>query len=208
MITINLLPVREERKKAEALNHAFLAIVCVVVACGAVFMYNSALERKIEDRRAQVASLQKQAEKYKSQLSEVESFKKQKKSIEEKLNVINDLNRSRSGPVRMMDELAIRTPKTIWIKELNAEGGVITMKGVGLNNEVVAEYLSTLGASEYFSDVTLETIKRATEKGLKVSDFEIHAKLASPTEQNDTKGDPSSAASSAKVVDARTTVAG
>jgi len=207
MITINLLPIREERKKAEAINHAFLAVVCVVVACVAVIIYNSRLELKIEERRAQVASLQKQAEKYKSQLSEVESFKKQKKSIEEKLNVIRDLNRSRSGPVRMMDELAIRTPKTIWIKELNAERGVITMKGVGLNNEVVAEYLSSLGGSEYFGDVTLETIKRSTEKGLKVSDFEIRAKLASPKETNAPGGD-ASAASSASVVEARSAVAG
>jgi len=184
MITINLLPVREERRKAEAVNHAIIAAACIIVAVIGVFLYNRNLNQQIDNRRAQVASLEKQSEKYKTQLKEVDQFKKKKKSIQAKLDVIEKLNQSRSGPVRILDELATRTPKPVWIKSFTSSKGSMELKGVGINNEAVAGYLTALEDSEYFSHVTLETIKRTSLKGLKVSNFEIHAELTTPTKKS------------------------
>jgi len=180
MITINLLPVREERRKQDLLRHASLVVLLAGLALVVVAVQHAAVKSKVSARKKQVASLNAETENYKSRLAEVEDFKKQKKKIEKKLDVIEKLNRERSGPVRVLDELATRTPANVSLKELVTQKGVITLKGVGLNNEEVADYLSALEESDYFDDVKLETIKRTGLKGLKVSTFEIRAKLVAP----------------------------
>jgi Tfp pilus assembly protein PilN len=71
----------------------------------------------------------------------------------------------------------------VYIQSLLTEAGFIELKGEGLNNEVIAEYLDLLEESEYFDDVKLETIKRKKVQGLKVSSFEIRAQLVTPGEE-------------------------
>ena len=93
----------------------------------------------------------------------------------------------------MLDELATRTPKPVWIKSFTSSGGTIEIKGVGINNEVVASYLTALEESNYFSNVSLETIKRTALQGLKVSQFEINATLVTPKEDPTADGNTTSA---------------
>ncbi len=183
MITINLLPVREERKKQELRGQAGLVVVCIAIACLCVTTVQANLARKVSASEREVRQLENEKEQYKAQLDEVETFKVKKKDIETKLAVIEDLNTSRSGPVRILDELGIRTPTNVYIRKLITEGGHIELEGEGLNNETVAEYLDALEESDYFGDVKLETIKRKKVKGLKVSSFEIRARLTTPEKE-------------------------
>ncbi len=188
MITINLLPVREERRKSELRGHAGLVVVLIVLGLALVGVQHAALTSKVSQKHAEVSQLKKEQDNYKSQLKEVEAFKEKKKGIQAKLDVITKLNQIRSGPVRILDELAMRTPEKVSLKRLETgKNGVITLSGLGLNNKVVAGYLDALEESSYFGDVRLDTIKRKNEGGLKVSTFEINAKLESPDPKKKTK---------------------
>lgn len=180
MITINLLPVREERRKQELRGQAGLVVVCVAIACLCITTIQASLASKVSAGAREVVQLTAEKEKYKDQLAEVEEFKAKKKDIEMKLGVIDDLNTSRSGPVRILDELGSRTPSNVYIRSLVTEGGSIELRGEGLNNEVIAEYLDLLEESDYFGKVKLTTVKRKKVKGLKVSSFEIQAQLTTP----------------------------
>lgn len=190
MITINLLPVREERKKQELRGHAGLVVVFIAIACLCVVTVQASLASKVSASAREVAQLKAEKEKYKDQLVEVEGFKTKKKDIETKLGVIEELNDSRSGPVRILDELGNRTPNNLYIQKLVTQDGYIELNGEALNNEIVAEYLDALEESEYFGDVRLETIKRKKIQGLKVSSFKIRAKLTSPKKESDEAIEP------------------
>jgi type IV pilus assembly protein PilN len=183
MITINLLPVREERKKQELRGQAGLVVVFIAIACLCVVTVQASVASKVSASAREVAQLKAEKEQYKDQLAEVEGFKTKKKDIETKLGVIAELNDSRSGPVRILDELGNRTPNNLFIQKLITQDGYIEINGEGLNNEIVAEYLDALEESDYFDDVKLETIKRKKIQGLKVSSFEIRAKLTSPRQK-------------------------
>ncbi len=188
MITINLLPVREERRKAEVRGHAGLVVALVLLALVLTGAQHAALKNKVSQKRSEVTRLKNEKEQYKSQLDEVDAFKKKKKGIQAKLDVIAKLNQVRSGPVRILDELALRTPSKVSLKNLSTTKSGITLTGLGLNNKVVAGYLDALEESEYFTDVKLETIKRQTSKGVKVSTFEINASLKTPDEKKTEEG--------------------
>ena len=56
----------------------------------------------------------------------------------QKLEVIDRLERSRSGPVHMLDELALHAPDRLWLTGLDAKNGQVEVKGMSLDNELVA----------------------------------------------------------------------
>jgi hypothetical protein len=120
------------------------------------------------------------AAQYKPQQDQVESFKSKKSEIEQKLEVIQRLERSRSGPVHILDELASRTPERVWLTTLSAKGGRIELEGMSLDNELVALFLTALNDSAYFANVELKTTELKTVDSLKLNTFRIVAQLESP----------------------------
>jgi type IV pilus assembly protein PilN len=177
MITINLLPVREERRKASA--RQFLLVVVASLAAAAVFSgahhwwYKSQLDF---DRRA-VARIQQEIDGFAPQLAQVEKFRAAKNDIENKLKVIDELSLARSGPVHLFDEIATHLPDRMWLTELNVKGQALTIEGVSLDNELVALFLTAMNASPYFKNVELlETLARDVD-GYKLNAFQMSAEL-------------------------------
>jgi len=106
--------------------------------------------------------------------------KKSKKALEAKIGVIDELDRARSGPVRVLSELAARTPERLWLTSLVTEGKTILMSGQSLDNDLVALFLRSLGESAYFTDVDLDKTEMRESGGLRLMNFRIRAELANP----------------------------
>jgi type IV pilus assembly protein PilN len=104
---------------------------------------------------------------------QVERFEKERKDIEQKLNVIAQLESARSGPVRLMDELASRIPERLWLNSMTAKGGVLSLKGLSLDAEIVAAFLTGLEESPLLSRVELLETKLEEIEGLKLNTFQI-----------------------------------
>lgn len=180
MIRINLLPVREARRKAGVRQQMMLlaaSLIGAVVLSGAI---HSWMLGSIASARGRVKSLEQQLAKYKPQQEQVEQFKAKKAEIEQKLAVIANLERSRSGPVRIMDELSSTIPDRVWLTGLTADKGRIGLGGMSLDNELVAVFLSKLDDSPYFANVELESTELKLVESLKLNTFKIRAALESP----------------------------
>jgi len=180
MIRINLLPVREARRKAEVGSQlAMIAIsagVSVVLSLG----IHQIVRAEISGAKKRVAALNQQLADYKPQQEKVDAFKAKKADIQQKLAVIERLERSRSGPVHILDELASRTPDRVWLTELKADDGQIQLEGMSLDNELVALFLTSLNDSPYFTNVELKATELKTVDSLKLNTFKITARLESP----------------------------
>jgi type IV pilus assembly protein PilN len=194
MIRINLLPVREERRKAGARN---LALVLVAALGGSVLL-SAALHGKvrhdISSTRRLAVETQKEIDRFAPQLKQVEEFKKTKAEIEQKLNVIQGLNEARSGPVRMLDELATHTPDRIWISKIEVHASRMLMEGMSLDNELVALFLTALEESPYFKDVELVETQAKEKDGFRLNAFEVSAVLTSPEAEKRASEAPAPAA--------------
>jgi type IV pilus assembly protein PilN len=180
MIRINLLPVREAKKKADLRQQLMMigmsAGVSLVLAVGV----HQVVRSQISGARSRVASLSQQLEQFKPQQAQVDAFKAKKADIEQKLAVIERLERSRSGPVHILDELASRTPERLWLTLMKAENGMIQLEGMSLDNELVALFLTSLNDSKYFANVELKSTELETVDSLKLNTFSIVAQLESP----------------------------
>ncbi len=194
MIRINLLPVREERRKAGARQ---LALVMVAALMGSTLLAAALhwkVRRDISSTREQTVATQKEIDNFAPQLKQVEEFKKTKAEIEQKLDVIQGLNEARSGPVHMLDELATHTPDRIWISKVSVHGGRLLMEGMSLDNELVALFLTALEESPYFKDVELVETQAKEKDGFRLNAFEVSGVLTAPgAEKRAAEGAPAAA---------------
>jgi type IV pilus assembly protein PilN len=180
VIRINLLPVREARRKADLQQQFVLIAAAAVGSLVLVAGVHQFVRSSVTNANRRVATLQTQLAQFKPQQEQVEAFKAKKTDIEQKLEVIDRLERSRSGPVHILDELATRTPERVWLTNLSANNGKIELKGMSLDNELVALFLTALNDSAYFANVELKETELKTVDQLKLNTFRIVAQLESP----------------------------
>jgi len=179
MLEINLLPVREARRAAD-LRQYFMQLVLVVIVCaGGVGLYQSRLSDQLGRAQDRVEQMKLDIDQFKPQLDQVARFKKRKAELERKSDVIDGLDKARSGPVRVLSELAERTPARLWLTSMSTKGQSIALKGQSLDNELVALFLRNLADSKSFKNVDLDTAKLSSNKtGLRTVQFSINADLA------------------------------
>jgi type IV pilus assembly protein PilN len=172
MIRINLLPVREARRREDLRQYGMQFVLVLLVTIAGIGFAHSRVSDKIDQSRL------RDIRQFKPQLDQVAAFRKKKASLEKKIDVIDGLDRARSGPVRVMDELATHTPERLWLNGLATKGRRLELTGESLDNELVAVFLRALGESPHFGKVDLESTELGTANdGLKLVKFKIDAVL-------------------------------
>jgi type IV pilus assembly protein PilN len=179
MIRINLLPVREAKRKADFRQHVLqLVLVLIVVGAGIGFTH-AHLVVQISNSQNRIRQMEADIEKFKPQLDQVARFRAKKAELQKKIDIIEGLDRARKGPVRIMDELATHTPERLWLESVSTKGAAIELAGQSLDNELVAVFLGSLNESPFFTNVDLNSTEVGDgPDGLKVVKFKIQASLA------------------------------
>jgi len=172
MIRINLLPYREKEKKANLQSRVVLlagSLLLFLLVLGSVYLYFSmgisGLEKSIQEEDAKLVVLNKK-------VGDIERVKRDKQEMEQKLAVINSLERNRLFPVRMLDELNALVPaKDIWLERINQTGNDLRIEGVARNNDVVARFLKGLEKAGFIQTVDLMGTKEKEISGNKLQQF-------------------------------------
>ena len=186
MMEINLLPHREARRAADLRETIAVLLLGLVVICGGVFFVDKGVKSDLATAEANVAQLQADIDRYKPQQKLVESFKKQKKQLQDKLDIIGSLDAARNGPVRILDELTSQVPDRLWLTAIMTNGKGIKLEGQSLDTGVVADFLRGLNSSPYFTNVDLDkTAGGKVVDGIRLVSFEIHADMQTPVAKTD-----------------------
>ena len=181
MIEINLLPVREARRKADLRQQATQLLMVVILVLACIGYVHSQISSQIKTSERRIVQMEADIRQFQPQLDQVAAFRKKKANLEKKIDVIDGLDRARSGPVRMLDELSTHTPERLWVTGLTTDGRNIQLMGESLDNELVAVLLHALGESPYFDRVDLDSTElRSNRAGLKLVSFKLQAVLAAP----------------------------
>ena len=195
MIRINLLPVRAAKKKETLQQQLIIAGLSLGVVLLAIIYMEVSISNKIDDVNKKIASINQEINKLKKEEKYSEEIKKKKKIVESKLKIIEDLDKKKSGPVHLMDELSMsipfepeaKLPKKIQINSLKDSGGTLELKGFALDNEVIAGFMTNLENSPYFKNVNLGSAKGVEKEKIKVKDFVITCQLEFPEESSETE---------------------
>jgi type IV pilus assembly protein PilN len=175
MVRINLLPVRVSKKKEAGKQQLLLFVVVLVAGVLANGFFHQqrageleALQKRVAKTRADIAQLDKI-------IGEVKSIREEQKQLQDKLDVLDKLKQGRTGPVRMLDELAGLIPRRLWLTKMEEKAGKVTFTGGATSVEDVSQFMQGLKTSTYFADVELRKTDAKDAKGLKTVEFTITA---------------------------------
>jgi type IV pilus assembly protein PilN len=179
MIRINLLPVpkaRKIKKQAEMRSQYVLAglvLVIVVIFCGYSW-YD--LNKRVKDLEAKKAKSTQELKQLKEKVKEVESYEENKKTLQEKNAIIEQLRKNQSGPVHILDEISAGVdPLKLWLESLNVKGNSVDLTGKAITNADIVEFVKRLKASKYFSEVTLLESRQVVQEGISIYQFKIQS---------------------------------
>ena len=155
MIRINLLPIKEtERALGRRQQMSLVALGLVTTLLIMVIPY-LVQGRKLSVLDGRIATLTKEVQAMNLQVREVRDIDRLKREVQTKLQIIEDLNRKRVGPSRVLDDLSLASPENLWLIDFNEVGSAATFTGLALDNETIAKFMRQLQASPYFYGVDL-----------------------------------------------------
>lgn len=159
MIKVNLIPVKR-KKKAKPLPTFIITMVIVTIGVSIVmaylfFFFNSRLSVK----KAQFAANEKMIAELKEKIKAVENFEQLNKTFQQRNDIIEQLSKSRSVPVKLLDEISNLLPNGIWFQTMTMSGDNVSIDGYGFTNTDIVSYVDNVKNSKIFTDVYLQESK-------------------------------------------------
>lgn len=179
MVRINLLPVRASKKKETAKQQmAILAVSALIVLLAGLGLYVYA-QAKIKATKAEIEKSESDLQQLKSKIGELENIKKLKDDVTKKLDVLGQLRKGKTGPVRRLATLSDATPEKLWITKYTESGTGVSIGGIALDEDLIASFMRHLQGSEDFTNVELVVSEQTEIDGVKAKRFELTCALKS-----------------------------
>lgn len=176
MIKINLLGEENQADTSATVAVGGYVASLAVIIIGFFMAYYSA-SGTVEELTERSENLNRQLTRLKELTKEVKDLEAKKKSLQEKLVVIATLQRSKTGPVRVMADLNGALPEKSWVTEVKESGGVFRLTGMALDNQTIADFMKDLDLSDYFDTVDLIETRQALKDKVKMKSFLIQTKV-------------------------------
>jgi len=179
MPRINLLPWREELRKERLKNFVGAAVgaflLGAVVVLGARYTMSSMIgyqERRNQVLKTEIAELEKQIE-------EIVNLENQKERLLARMEIIEQLQRSRPEIVHLFEELVTTLPEGVYLKKLKQNGKRLEMNGAAQSSTRVSAYMRKIDDSDWLTDPGLEVVKTLDRDRGRDSEFTLFAQQVS-----------------------------
>lgn len=200
MIRINLLPHREEKRKARREQFYALAGLMLVLAGVIWFLgftvingYLAAQESKNSFLKSEIAALDKQ-------IDEIKKLREQTEALLARKQIIESLQANRAETVYLFNELARQVPGGVYLRSVKQQGQKITLNGYAQSNARVSTLMRNLDESPLLEKPELVEIKAATVDKRRLSEFTLNVLFTRQTAEDAKKaaGKPAAGATARK----------
>lgn len=190
MPRINLLPWREELRKERQKNFGIAAVAAVIVGAGVVWYANATLERFVEHQKGRNRMLASEIKSLDERIEEIQALEQTKDRLIARMQIIEELQRSRPEIVHLFDELVRTLPEGVYLKSVKQTGERISIKGVAQSSTRVSAYMRNIDSSPWLADPGLDVVEtvegsRGTER---MSEFTIFARQVTKKDDTDEEG--------------------
>lgn len=183
MPRINLLPWREELR-TQRRNQFYIALGGAALCAGLILLlsnlaFNSIVghQRQRNDLlKTEIAALDKRIE-------EIVDLEQKQERLVARMQIIEQLQRSRPGIVHTFDELVRALPDGVYLKSIKQTGKRLEIIGVAESNTRVSALMRNIDASEWLAEPDLEVVEVKSGRGRtgdRASEFTVFARQAAP----------------------------
>ena len=190
MAKINLLPWREELRKQKQREFGFMAGGSAIIAALVVLLAHLHINGLIDNQNQRNAFLEKEIEILDKRIGRIKELEQLKADLLARMNVIQELQRSRPESVHLMDEMVRTLPDGIYLKKFVQKGKGLTMDGVAQSNARVSDYMRNIDSSPWLTGPRLDVIKTSEEDRRRIANFTLRGKQkTSKSQQPETAGE-------------------
>jgi type IV pilus assembly protein PilN len=189
MIRINLLG--QARPKAAKQAVPLEATVQILFACVAIGLALVILgityyqqKRQLDDTNKRIAALKAEKASLQQVKADVDKFESEKSVLQQRIDVIETLQKNRSGAQDMMEMVANTVVRidSLWLTTIERKGDTLQMEGEAGSINAVANFITELKKSGYFQQVEIKNTKENDLlPGVETYGFVMTVNIAPPT---------------------------
>lgn len=177
MIRINLLPHREERRKAQRKHLAILAGIVSALAVSLVVLVHGVFATQVaaqEDRNAFIKAENARLDK---EINEIKKLKEEIAALLARKQVIERLQSDRAQSVYLLEQLVRQIPDGVYLKSVKQQGTRVNLVGYAQSNARVSTLMRNISSSPYLENPDLVEIKASSVNNKRVAEFTMNLSL-------------------------------
>lgn len=144
MIRINLLPHRELRRERRKKDFMAMLVATVIASAGIAAVVALGINGRIEAQQARNDFIKKENEKLDAQVKEIAQLREEIDALRARQLAVENLQRDRTLPVHLMDELVRQTPDGMFFNQLRQIERKVTLTGLSQSNDRVSSLLRNI----------------------------------------------------------------
>lgn len=177
MAHINLLPWRETALKAKQKEYFTILAAIGLIAFSLVLAVNFYYQARIDGQNAKNQYLKNEIRQLDVQIAEIRTLNDKKAALQKRIDVIEQLQRSRNVGTQVLDEIAKIIPSGVYITQLEKQGNTIFLTGKSESNNHLANMIRAIELSDLFVDATPESITADDGSPKLLSSFKMKVKI-------------------------------
>jgi type IV pilus assembly protein PilN len=174
MPRINLLPWREEERKRRqrefgvALAGGVVSAVLVVMAT--MFVYSQMIDNQLarnERLTAEIRELEKS-------ITEIDGLERQKERLLARMEIIEQLQKSRPEVVHLFDEVARQLPDGVYLTGMKQTGNRVEVRGVAQSSTRVSALMRAIDSSEWMTNPEVDRVETTQSGASRQAEFVVY----------------------------------
>jgi len=173
MARINLLPWRETLKKEREKRFYIMAAVTAIATVGIIATIHMEIEKQINYQQARNQFLTQQIKSVEKEIVEIRNLEEEKGRLLNRMEVIQQLQKSRPGIVYLFESLVTTIPDGVQLLKINHEGNNLHIEGIAESNSRISSFMRNIDKSRWLKDPELIVIDADTKDYPKHSWFSL-----------------------------------
>lgn len=182
MIRINLLPHREEARRARRQQFYVLVVLMLIMGGVIALAMHTAIQVQIDEQQSNNDFLKSEVARLDTEIVEIKRLKEQTQALLSRKQVIELLQSHRAETVHIFNELARLVPEGVYLRSLKQTGLKINLTGYAQSNARVSTLMRNLDGSPALEKPELIEIKTAEVNKRRVSDFNLNVAVRRQSE--------------------------
>jgi type IV pilus assembly protein PilN len=182
MPRINLLPWREELRQKRKKEFVTALLGTVIVGFGLVYVSKLTVQGWIRNQEERNQILKTEIADLDKQIAEITGLENQRERLLARMQVIDQLQRSRPEVVHLFDEIVNAMPEGVYLTGVTQNAARIELQGAAQSSTRVSSLMRNIDGSPYLADPGLDRVETVSQGSSRNSQFKLFATQVAMTE--------------------------
>lgn len=176
MPSINLLPWREAERQKRQRDFGVALGGAVVAGIAVIMLTMLAYSQMISGQEARNERLTNEIAELEKSITEIDSLERQKERLLARMEIIEQLQKSRPEIVHLFDELVRQLPEGVYLTGMRQVGARVELRGIAQSSTRVSALMRQIDSSVWLTDPEVERVETKQSGSSRQSEFVVYAK--------------------------------